>query len=454
MKNIKQITLTLVAIITLTFNIFGQSKSTVAPNPYNIEFNNQERTDFIIDKYDPYLKALDLGVSVLVVKDKKMTVSSSGNYDLNENSVFNIGSATKKFTAILLLQEVEKGNIKLSDKISQYLSPIKNVDGNLTIETLLRHRSGLGELVGRNIEQLFFEKSDSIYQTNFLDKIPVGDSELIGKYDYCNTNYFLLGYILEKVTDQSYFDLVKERIFIPCEMTHSYPYISKSIQNLAHPTYHGQDVYENIDHRFFANLAFAAGSIASTLPDIAKFYEHTFEKYTLINQQSIQKMINFDDADYGLGMTKISLDGTDYIGHGGNNIGYAFREYYNTETKNLVLIFSNSMSIPFPKLLRNEFLDFSNDKRNNLKFNKNTADEFKSTIGTYFFKEMDMELSIVSDNNVLSLNMQGMNLPLVNHAGKKLNTAMFGIEFEINPDNVDELIFRQGGNEAVIKRVK
>lgn len=59
-------------------------------------------------------------------------------------------------TVILLLQEEERGNLKLSDSIGTYLSTTKNVNGSLTIETLLRHRSGLGELVGRGLKPIFF----------------------------------------------------------------------------------------------------------------------------------------------------------------------------------------------------------------------------------------------------------------------------------------------------------
>jgi len=180
-----------------------------------------------LNKYNPYLKELNQGIGVLVTKNGKTTTANIGNYNFNEHTVFNIGSATKKMTAILILQEVEKGTLKLSDSIGTYLQPIKNVDNKLTIETLLRHRSGLGEIVGRNFEKEFYDKKDNFYNSNFLDKIPENNPKKIGKYSYCNTNYILLGHILEKVNDKTYFDLLQDRIFTPCNMLASYPYVSK-----------------------------------------------------------------------------------------------------------------------------------------------------------------------------------------------------------------------------------
>ena len=110
-----------------------------------------------------------------------------GNFQLNENAVFNIGSATKTFTVILLLQEVEKGNLKLSDRIGQYLDPIRNVDENLTIESLITHESGLDEVIGSNLTEIFDAQSDSLYELSMLHSVEKNKSELIGEFDYCNT---------------------------------------------------------------------------------------------------------------------------------------------------------------------------------------------------------------------------------------------------------------------------
>ncbi|WP_299136943.1 serine hydrolase domain-containing protein [uncultured Tenacibaculum sp.] len=406
-----------------------------------------------LDKYTPYIKELNQGVAVLVQRNGKTTVANAGKYNFNNHTIFNIGSATKKMTAILLLQEVEKGTIKLSDSIGTYLQPIKNVDGSLTIETLLRHRSGLGEIVGKNFEKDFYAKNDSFYNSNFLNKIPKINPKKIGKYDYCNTNYILLGHLLEKVNDKSYFNLLQERIFTPCNMTNTYPYVSKKLKNLAKPIHKKEDITSYLDYRFFANYAYAAGSVASNLNDMSKFYNHLFQKGTLISEKSLQKFTAFDDANYGLGIMKFK-DG--YVGHGGNNIGYSFREYYNPKNKNLILLFSNARIIPFNRMLKNELFNFIDGKTDTISFNKNVTSDFKNVLGKYLFNShgMKMTMEIKEENNHLYFLAQGAQVILISKEKNKLYNGSFGVELEVNPEKPQELIFRQNGLETTIKLIK
>lgn len=413
----------------------------------------QQTLQQLTEKYTPYLTELNQNITVLIEKKGKTTIANIGKNSFNEHTVFNIGSATKKMTAILILQEVENGNLKLSDSIGTYLQPIKNVDNSLTIETLLRHRSGLGEMVGRNYAEEYFAKNDSIYNQNILNRIPPGNSEKVGKYQYCNTNYILLGKILEKVADKGYFDVLQERIFKPANMQESYPYLSKNLNNLAPPTHRGKDVSEFLDHRFFSNYAYAAGSVASTLHDMQLFYHYLFEKKTLLSDASLKLLTSFDDANYGLGMIKFK---DEYIGHGGNNLGYAFREYYNPKEKKLVLFFSNGEIIPFHKILKKELFDFINGKSSTTTFSNNITSEFKNALGKYQFDThgMKMQMEIIEKNNHLYFSAQGAQVILVSKEKNKLYNGSFGIELEVHPEKNDELTFRQNGLETTIKRIK
>lgn len=416
-------------------------------------FFGQQSLQKITNKYTPYVKELNQGIGVLVQKNGQIETASIGAYNFNANTVFNIGSATKKITAILILQEVEKGTIKLSDSIGKFLKPIKNVPNNLTIESLLRHRSGLGELVGKNFESDFFAKSDSIYNGNILDRIPKENIDKRGKFQYCNTNYILLGKILEHITDKSYFDLLRERIFFPCKMSSSYPYVSKSLKNLAPPTHNQKEVTAYLDYRFFANYAYAAGSIASTLNDMAKFYHHLFEEKTLLNKTSLTALLNFDEANYGLGIFKFK---NGFIGHGGNNLGYAYREYYHKKDKKLILFFSNTRLIPFNKMLKEELINYSNGINSSVSFDKNATSKYKHLIGKYLFNTHGMKLNmeIIEKNNHLYFVAQGAQVMLISKENNKLYNGDFGVELEIDTQNKEQLIFKQNGLVTTIKRIK
>ena len=412
---------------------------------------SQQSLKTLTNKYEPYYKELNQGLSILTQKNGVTETHTIGDYNFNKHTVFNIGSATKKMTAILILQEVEKGNLKLNDSIGTYLNPLKNVDPNLTIEALLRHKSGLGELIAGNFETTYFAKSDSIYNSNLLLNIPKNNPKKVGKFSYCNTNYFLLGKILEKVTDKSYFDLLRERIFTPCNMKESYAYISKNIKNLAPPIHKGKDVSEYLDYRYFANYAYAAGSVASTLNDMAKFYQHLFENNTLLSNESVKQLINFKDDKYALGMIKLS-DG--YIGHGGNNMGYSYREYYNIKNKNLVLLFSNSTRIPLRKLLKKDLLKNIKGEASTINFDTKIAQTFKKAIGKYQFDShgIKMEMEIVKKNDHLYFSAQGAQVILISTKKNQLKNTSIGIVIE--PKNNNELVFKQNGLEATITRIK
>ena len=100
----------------------------------------------------------------------------------NNNQVFNIGSATKTFTAVLILQEMEKGNLKLSDTLGKFLNPIKNIPGNVTIKQLLKHESGLGRTVGNPDVDGYGAYNDDLFRGSFYDGIAPQDTTKVGTY--------------------------------------------------------------------------------------------------------------------------------------------------------------------------------------------------------------------------------------------------------------------------------
>ncbi len=409
--------------------------------------------DIISKKYDSGLKEQNKGVAILIKKDNEIKTMSLGNFNLTERSVFNIGSATKTFTAILILQEVEKGNLKLTDSIGTYLTPIHNVDGFLTIEALLTHESGLDEVIGKNIQDIFYAKNDSLYNTALLHQVEKSNPKMIGKFDYCNTNYFLLGKIIEKITDQSYFDLLRERILIPLEMKNTYPYVHKNIPNLAKPYHNGEDVTDYLDYRYFANIAYAAGSIASTLTDMEIFYRSLFETEQLLEKKTVKMMMESGNEYYGYGLFKSNQEGVNYYGHGGNNIGYAFRNQYNPMTKNLYLIFTNTKSIPSKKSINNDLLGYINNKPVE-SFKTIDLKNFKKYTGTYLLKEANLTLEIILENNKMYLvsEAQGVKSELIQKDGKSLYDTTVGVVLTQIEEDTNSLSFSQNGFVTTISK--
>ncbi|WP_350284355.1 serine hydrolase domain-containing protein [uncultured Croceitalea sp.] len=428
-------------IVILLFNVF-------------VTFGQENPLSVIIEKYDASFKEKNQGVSLLIKKDGQTHTTSIGAHSLNEHSVFNIGSTTKTFTAILLLQEVEKGNLKLTDSIGTYLEPIANVDGELTIAQLLAHESGLDEVIGRNIQDIFYAKSDSLYQVDLLGQVEKPNPDMVGKFDYCNTNYFLLGKVIEKLTDQSYFDVLRERIIEPLQLENTYAYVHKNLPNLANPMHEGEDVTQFLDHRYFANVAFSAGSVASTLTDMETFFTALFETELLLKNESLELMLQSGNEVYGLGIFKPSNADDNYYGHGGNNIGYAFRNGYNRETKDLFLMFSNERKIPQKKVLRTDVLSILNGEAI-ADFTAVNIEKFKNYKGKYLLAEANLELEVLLEDGKMYLYVAAQNVKseLTQTSETTLLDTMVGASLSLIEGTTNSLTFEQNGFKTTIAKI-
>ncbi|CAL2093063.1 serine hydrolase [Tenacibaculum sp. 190524A02b] len=420
----------------------------------SVSFAQENKLDIIKQKFDPLLKEQNKGIAVLVKKNNQIKTVSLGNFNLNENHVFNIGSATKTFTAILFLQELEKGNLKLTDSIGAYLPPITNVDSSITIEALLTHESGLDEVIDKNLQEIFYGKKDSLYTDNLLNQIEKNNPDMIDKFDYCNTNYFLLGKIIEKVTDQSYFDLLRERIIIPLKMNNTYPYVHRNLPNLATPYDNNKDVTAYLDYRYFANIAYAAGSIASTLADMEVFFSSLFETEILLKKETLKLMLESGNKIYGLGIFKENYKGEKIYEHGGNNIGYSFINAYNPKTKNLFLSFTNSHRMPLGKSLKNDLFSYLNNQAIE-KFNSINIADFKDITGKYLLKEANLIFEITQEKNKLFLiaKAQGIKSELIQKNKTTLYDTSVGATLTKIEGTNDRLTFNQNGFTTTISKV-
>jgi CubicO group peptidase (beta-lactamase class C family) len=135
---------------------------------------------------------------------------------------FRIGSMNKMFTAVATLQLVQAGKIALTEPLGTYLTdyPNKDVASKVTIHHLLTHTGGTGDIFGPQ----FFERRRelrtigdyvSLYGTRGLEFEPGS------RWAYSNYGYMLLGAIIERVSGKSYYDYVRERIYVPAGMTNT-----------------------------------------------------------------------------------------------------------------------------------------------------------------------------------------------------------------------------------------
>ena len=166
--------------------------------------------------------------TILIAKDGKPIISKGygmANYELETpntpNTIFRLGSITKQFTAVSIMQLQEKGKLNVNDLICKYLENCPQTWEAITIKNLLTHTSGIPNYTGfEDFEKTAAEplKSSEVV-ARFRDK-PL-DFKPGENYKYSNSAYHLLGIIIEKVSGKTYADYLQENIFTPLGMKNS-----------------------------------------------------------------------------------------------------------------------------------------------------------------------------------------------------------------------------------------
>src|SRR5581483_8390858 len=168
------------------------------------------------------------GVVLLAKGGKPFYVKAYGladkekNLPINPQTKFNLGSMNKMFTAVAIAQLAEQGKLSFDDTVGKFLPdyPNKDVVNKVTIHHLLTHTSGLGSFWNAK----FDEKKGSIRTVADYLSLFVDDPlrfEPGARFEYSNAGFIVLGGIIEKVSGQSCYDYVRERIYKPAGMTNT-----------------------------------------------------------------------------------------------------------------------------------------------------------------------------------------------------------------------------------------
>tara|TARA_R110002051_G_scaffold290773_2_gene354481 strand:- start:13172 stop:14272 length:1101 start_codon:yes stop_codon:yes gene_type:complete len=242
----------------------------------------------------------DFSGTVLVAHNNKIIekraygqASIEFNVKNNIDTKFNIASITKLFTAVATLQLYEKGKIKLNIPIGEYLPdyPNKVVRDSVTVHQLLTHTSGLN-----NFYVADFDKIKNSDYKNISDFVPlfVNDTLLSKpgtKYDYSATGFVILGLIIEKVSEKSYYDYLRDNIFKPAEMVNT---TELEIDSIVHNKASGYTSMfgENKTlkkNEYYLTKASPGGFYYSTVSDLFNFSK-SLRNYRLLEKETTELM--------------------------------------------------------------------------------------------------------------------------------------------------------------------
>jgi len=262
---------------------------------------------------------------------------------------FRIGSITKQFTALLIMQQVAKGKIKLDAHISDYLPYYRQDTGSrVAISQLLSHTSGVPSYT--EDPKFFPDVSRNYYAVDdFVKKFCSGDLQFEPgtKFHYDNSGFFLLGAILEHVTGKTYETLLKENIFGPLGMKDSgYEHFADILPRRAAGYQQALAGVVNAPYLDMA-LPYAAGSLYSTVEDL---YTWDQALYTdkLISRDLKQKLFtpNLENYGYGWDVRVVQAGepgaGQTMISHEGGINGFNTLEQRFVGDHDLIVIFNNT----------------------------------------------------------------------------------------------------------------
>ncbi|MBK8552529.1 MAG: beta-lactamase family protein [Ignavibacteria bacterium] len=302
----------------------------------------------------------------MVVSDSKIIYRKmAGSSDLErlvpvrDNTIFNIGSLSKQFTAFLILLLEEENKLSIEDDVSKYLPEYQIFKTNgIKIKHLLYHTSGLREQI--TMLQLCGWKDDDVYsaadEKYLLSR--QGDVNFTPgtMMQYSNTNYFALGLIIEKVTGKKFSDYCDEQIFIPLDMKtaqvaddHSQLILNKAE---AYNTIKEDEVrkYSPSDDDY------GHSSIYCSADDLKKWADNFSEK-KIGSDVLYQKFFSKGSYDngkpilsYGYGWFHDSYKGIPDIWHDGARLGFRSGLLYFPEKNVYIITLSNARDFPYADL--------------------------------------------------------------------------------------------------------
>lgn len=285
--------------------------------------------------------------TVLVVKDGKTLIDQGyGSADLEWNipnspaTKFRLGSITKQFTAASILLLEERGKLKIDDPVSKYMPDAPAAWSKITIYNVLTHTSGIPSFTGfpdyRSSEWKDTNPTELV--ARFRDK-PL-DFEPGTKFFYSNSGYVLLGYLIEKISGQSYGDFLQQNIFTPLGMTATGIDSNAAILHQRAQGYRRSP--HGIEHDGYISMTipFSAGALYSTTGDLLKWEQGLFGGKVL-KSESLVKMTTPFKNNYGCGLFIRTDDGHKLITHGGGIEGFNTSLNYYPEDKLTVIVLGN-----------------------------------------------------------------------------------------------------------------
>ena len=273
--------------------------------------------------------------------------SVEDNVPISAQTRFRIGSLSKTFTAVLIMQLIENNKLSLDTKLNQFYPAIPNA-AKINIKHLLSHRSGIFNYTN-DPEYMSFMTTPQT-EEQLVSRIRGYQPEFSpgSKHKYSNSNYVLLGFIIESLYGQPLKEVIAKNITQPLNLNSTYYGNSIEIEEneASSYRYNGHWTKQPETHM---SVPHGAGAIVSNAKDINQFFTALFEG-KLVSNDSLSAMMKLEDG-YGLGMTAAPFGEKQFYGHFGGIDGFVSAAGYNTEDGLNITVLSNAVNYNFNEVL-------------------------------------------------------------------------------------------------------
>lgn len=424
----------LALIFALTYSLF-----TVAQD----RFTKMDSLLTYLNKNDKFMGSLCIREGENVVFNKAYGFADvDKNIAADRMTKYKIGSVTKTFTAVMIMQLIEEKKLNLQTKLNRFYPKIPNAE-KISIYDLLHHRTGIVDYINgdsitaKNIYR-FHSKEEMIQKmTDYKPLFEPGT-----KHEYSNSNYNLLGYIIETLSKKSYAENIQTRIVKKANLLNTYfpqGKIETSVGESYSYLFNGTK-WEKVEE-WENSIAYSAGALISTPADLTRFMYALFDG-KLIKPSSLEQMKEIKEG-YGKALMQFPFGERRFYGHTGGIENFrAVVGYYPTEKLGISLIVNGDnfnrndimigvlsiyykMPFPFPK------------------FNKIEASELVKFTGTYSSKELPLKMTISEKNGeLLAQATRQSAFPLTFKEEKTFIFAPAGIEMIFGENG---FVLKQGG---------
>ena len=464
-KNQSIFSINFIAVIlflaTITFS-YGQNKTAAL--------------DALLNKYNEYGQFQG---SVLVSENGKIIYkkgfgSANMEWDIPNapDTKHRLGSITKQFTAMLIMQLVAEGKLDLKATVSKYLPEYSKINGDkITIHQLLTHTSGTPNYT--SFPNFFKDYSRNPYTpTEMLETFADSTLSFIPgeRFAYSNSGYILLGAIIEKVTGKPYEIVLQEKILTPLKMNNTgYDHYSTILKKRATGYEMKGTTPENSPY-IDMSTPYAAGSMYSTVEDLFLWDQALYTEKLLPKKymdMMYEKYVPAFGQHYGYGWSvgKMPIgntkDSMQIIGHGGGINGFNTLITRIPSEKSAIILLNNTGGAPLEDItvsisgiLHGKTYDLPKQSLADLVFNEIMDKDLKAGLAFYEKNKVSKEYS----NSESAMNSMGYSLL---QAGKKSEAeAIFRLNVEAYPkssnvyDSYGESLMEQGKNELAIVNYK